>query len=89
MHITTFADKTHFEYLMYVFHKHVSGGGMEPDELAIAAQVWKQLKETQEFDPSKLEQDSNTGEKEIIRVDGPISVVHQGDLEIPIDLDKL
>ena len=81
MHIITLMDKTHFEYLMYVFHKHVTGGGMEPDELAVAASVWAQLKNTKELDPALLEQ---SAEREVIKIDGPVSVVHNGDLEIPV-----
>lgn len=81
MHIVTLVDKPHFDYLMYVFHKHVTGGGMEPDELSVAAQVWSQLKGAQEFDPASLEQ---TDEREVIQIEGPVSVVHEGDLIVPL-----
>jgi hypothetical protein len=86
MHIITLANKDHFDYLMFVFHKHVTGGGMEPDELAVAAQVWQQLKSAREFDPATLEQ---PGEREVVKIDGPLSIAHEGNVEIPIDAEKL
>jgi hypothetical protein len=84
MHIITLGAKEHYEYLMFVFHKHVKGGGMEPEELEIAGRVWKDLRGAQEFDPASLE----TGEdKEVIQIPGPVSVVHNGDLTVPISGD--
>jgi len=83
MHIVTLTDKTHFDYLMYVFHKHVTGGGMDPEELVVAGQVWGQLKNVQELDPASLAIEGD--DKELIQIPGPLTIVHNGDLTLPVD----
>lgn len=77
MHIITLSEKDHFEYLMYVFHKHVTSG-VDPEELAIAGKVWAQLKNTKELsaDPEA---------PEVIQIPGPLSIVHEGDVTVPIN----
>lgn len=82
MHIVTLADKAHFDYLMYVFHKHVTGG-VDPDELSIASQVWLQLKDAKEFNLPDQSPDKSD-QPEVVRIDGPLSIVHEGDLNVPI-----
>jgi hypothetical protein len=79
MHIITLQDKSHFDYLMFVFHKHVKTG-LEPEELSIAGQVWAQLRNVQELEIPKSE-----GGPEVIQIPGPLTVVHNGDLEVPLD----
>ena len=81
MHIVTLAAPEHYEYLLYVFHKHVKTG-LEPDELQIASQVWSLLKGAKELElPSK--EDEAEG-PEVIRIPGPVSVVHEGDMTLPV-----
>lgn len=78
MHIITLAEKEHFDYLMYVFHKHVTSG-VDPEELAIAGQVWSQLKNVKELDLEQKEEGP-----EVIQIPGPLSIVHEGDVSVPL-----
>jgi hypothetical protein len=76
MHIVTLPSKEHYEYLMFVFTKH-AGAGLDPEELAIAGQVWSLLKNSREILPPPQEG------PEVIKIPGPLQIVHEGDLNIP------
>jgi hypothetical protein len=78
MHIVTLPNKEHYEYLMFVFHKH-AGSGLDPEELAIAGQVWSFLKNSREILPPAQEK----GEPETIQIPGPLQIVHEGDVSMP------
>ena len=80
MHIIALTDKAHYDYLLYVFEKHVTGGLSEADELAVAAQVWQQIKNARELDPAAL---TGKPEPEVIKIPGPLSIAHNGDLNVP------
>ena len=81
MHIVTLPNKEHYEYLMFVFHKHV-GGGLDPEELAIAGQVWGLLKNSREILPPPPQE---KGEPEVIQIPGPLQIVHEGDMSLPAE----
>ena len=81
MHIITLPNQDQFEYLMYVFHNHVKSG-IEPQELVIAGQVWDTLKRTQVIEPP-------VEEKEVVQIPGPLSIVHNGDMRVPVSPQQL
>ena len=82
MHILALPDKTQLEYLLYVFHKHVTGG-LEPEELDIAGRVWANLKNVKELDPAALTPNlDEPDEPEVVKIKGPLNLVHNGDLHV-------
>ena len=79
MYLVTFTDDDHFKYLMHVFHTYVKSG-LDPNELGIAGEVWARLKATQkvEIPPD-----------DTIRIPGPLQVVHDGDVRVPVPPDVM
>lgn len=80
MHIIVLPDPSLYEYLQFVMHKHTTGG-LEPDELPVASALWQCVKSAREIDPT-------SDASEVIKVQGPLSVVHNGDLQVPVSAEQ-
>lgn len=81
MRVIILPDEEHFDYLQYVFHQHCTGG-LKPDELAIAGGLWNFIRNAKQIDPQQPEG------PEIIKVPGPLSVVHHGDMSVPVSPEQ-
>lgn len=87
MHIVVLPDLPLYEYLQFVMHKHTTGG-LEPDELPVANALWQCVKGAKEIDTAAIEAATAAAGPEVIKVPGPLSVVHNGDLQVPVSAEQ-
>lgn len=80
MRVIILPDEDHYNYLQFVFHQHTKGG-IEPDELAVAGAVWGCIRNAKQIDPQPEG-------PETIKVPGPLSVVHHGDMSVPVSPEQ-
>lgn len=79
--IAVILTETQHDYLTYVFQKYIESG-VSTNELAAAAQTWDALNKAQKFELPPQ------GEKEVKTIDGPVALVVNGDMTLPVDVQE-